>query len=77
MDDKTHLVSPRGGATCCGIEAHEIYTRKGPALVGARQLVEVDCQQCLSAAIDDCVDRSRALIKRRDALAEQFLKVTP
>ena len=74
MDDKTHLVSPLGGSYC-GLEAYQIYTVKGPALVGLRQLVEVDCEQCLHRGMEDCVDQSRALVKRRDAMAEQFLEL--
>ncbi|MHC4644296.1 MAG: hypothetical protein ACYTBJ_02250 [Planctomycetota bacterium] len=45
MGETVHLVSPHGGSYC-GLDAHEIYTVKGPELVGMKRLPEVNCAEC-------------------------------
>ena len=62
-----HLVSPHRGAFC-GVEGHEIYTRKGIELAGLKRLAEVNCEECLRAG----AEHYRKAAREADALADKI-----
>lgn len=53
MKNDVHLVSPHRGSFC-GLEGHEIYTRKDRELAGMNRLAEVNCRECLVMASAHC-----------------------
>jgi hypothetical protein len=65
MSDETHLVSPEGG-TFCGMEAHEVYTRKDRELVGMTRLAEVDCKACLDRGAAYYWNAGRGLVHQSE-----------
>ena len=68
MTNEIHLKNPVSGGTFCGLEGHEVYTRKDRELAGMKRLAEVNCKACLANAMEYFQKQSLKMMRVYDEI---------